>query len=46
MGRVFERMTDIPQAEIEEALHAPQLSLFVFQFADYAAVPRDVAKVF
>ena len=35
--RVFERMTDIPPAEIAAALRSPQLSLFLFQFADYAA---------
>jgi F420-non-reducing hydrogenase small subunit len=35
--RVFERMTDIPPVEIAAALRSPQLSLFLFQFADYAA---------
>jgi F420-non-reducing hydrogenase small subunit len=35
--RVFERMTDIPPAEIAATLRSPQLSLFLFQFADYAA---------
>lgn len=34
--RVFEHMTDVPSEEIEEALRSPQLSLFLFQFADYA----------
>ncbi|MHB1293575.1 MAG: NADH-quinone oxidoreductase subunit B family protein [Anaerolineae bacterium] len=43
--KVFERMTDVPAAEIDAAVRSPQLSLFVFQFADYAAIPRDVKKV-
>ncbi len=43
--RVFERMTDIPSEEIDRELRSPQLALFVFQFADYAVVPRDVEKV-
>jgi len=43
--RVFERMTVIPTSEIEAELRSPGLSLFVFQFADYAAAPRDPAKV-
>lgn len=34
--RVFAHMTDIPEEEIEEALRTPHLSLFLFQFADYA----------
>jgi len=34
--RVFSHMTDIPDDEIETALRSPQLSLFLFQFADYA----------
>jgi hypothetical protein len=29
-------MTEIPEEEIEAALRSPQLSLFLFQFADYA----------
>jgi F420-non-reducing hydrogenase small subunit len=33
--RVFSHMTDIPDEEIEAALRSPQLSLFLFQFADY-----------
>jgi F420-non-reducing hydrogenase small subunit len=50
MARVFARMTDIPADEIDEALRSPQLSLFVFQFADYGdrpvpVVPRNVEKV-
>ncbi len=46
--RVFERMTDIPPEEIREALHSPQLSLFLFQFSDYAGgtrPPRSKDKV-
>lgn len=43
--KVFQRMTDIPEEEIDQAVRSPQLALFVFQFADYAAVPRDVEKV-
>jgi F420-non-reducing hydrogenase small subunit len=39
--RVFERMTDIPPAEIAAALRSPQLSLFLFQFADYAGVDQS-----
>jgi F420-non-reducing hydrogenase small subunit len=34
--RVFEHMTDIPAEQIEASLRSPQLSLFLFQFADYA----------
>ena len=45
MKRVFERMTDIPPDEIDRQLRSPRLALFVFQFSDYAAVPRDVNKV-
>jgi F420-non-reducing hydrogenase small subunit len=46
--RVFSKMTDIPDEEIEAALRSPQLSLFLFQFADYAdvgQVPRDKDQV-
>jgi len=43
--RVFRGMTDIPPDEIDRGLRSPQLALFVFQFADYAAIPRDVKKV-
>ena len=43
--KVFARMTDIPSEEIEAAVRSPQLSLFVFQFADYASRPRDVEKI-
>jgi len=45
---VFERMTDIPPEEIKEALHSPQLSLFLFQFTDYSEggrPPRPKDKV-
>jgi F420-non-reducing hydrogenase small subunit len=35
--RVFEHMTDIQPGEIAAALRSPQLALFLFQFADYAA---------
>ena len=31
-------MTDIPDAEIDAALRSPQLSMFLFQFADYADI--------
>lgn len=34
--RVFSHMTDITEEEIDIALRSPQLSLFLFQFADYA----------
>ena len=34
--RVFSHMTDIPDEELDSALRSPQLSLFLFQFADYA----------
>ena len=43
--KVFARMTDIPPDDIARAVRSPQLALFVFQFADYAARPRDVEKV-
>lgn len=46
--RVFTHMTDIPEEEIEAALRSPQLSLFLFQFADYAGtgqVPRHKDQV-
>jgi F420-non-reducing hydrogenase small subunit len=46
--RVFEHMTDIPSDEIDTALRSLQLSLFLFQFADYAGagqLPRDKDKV-
>lgn len=46
--RVFSHMTDIPDEEIDAALRSPQLSLFLFQFADYAGagqISRDKDKV-
>ncbi len=46
--RVFTHMTDIPEEEIETALRSPQLSLFLFQFADYAEAgqaPRHKEQV-
>ena len=46
--QVFERLTDIPPEEIKEALHSPQLSLFLFQFTDYSEggrPPRPKDKV-
>jgi F420-non-reducing hydrogenase small subunit len=44
--KVFGRMTDIPMQVIDQAVRSPQMSLFVFQFADYAAVPREPEKIF
>jgi F420-non-reducing hydrogenase small subunit len=46
--RVFSHMTDIPDEEIDFALRSPQLSLFLFQFADYAGegqLPRQKEQV-
>ena len=46
--RVFSHMTDIPDEEIDAALRSPQLSLFLFQFADYAGAgqtPRHKEQV-
>lgn len=46
--RVFSHMTDIPDAETDQALRSPQLSMFLFQFADYADIgqaPRPKEKV-
>lgn len=40
--RVFASMTDVPEAEIDEALRSPQLALFLFQFSDYASGDRLV----
>ncbi len=40
--RVFSSMTDVPEAEIDEALRSPQLALFLFQFSDYASGDRLV----
>ena len=45
---IFEHMTDIPPEEVNEALRSPQLSMFLFQFSDYAAgdrPPRSKEKV-
>jgi len=33
--KVFEGMTNVPVQEIQDVLRSPQLSLFLFQFADY-----------
>jgi F420-non-reducing hydrogenase small subunit len=41
--RVFGSMTDIPEPEIDVALRSPQLSLFLFQFSDYAVQERSAA---
>jgi F420-non-reducing hydrogenase small subunit len=46
--RVFSRMTDIPSAEIQDALRSPQMALFLFQFSDYADTehpPRPAEKI-
>lgn len=46
--RVFSKMTDIPDGEVEAALRSPQLSIFLFQFADYGEAgqtPRDKDQV-
>ncbi len=46
--RVFAAMTNIPAAEVREALLSPQLALFLFQFSDYAGLgrpPRPKEKV-
>jgi hypothetical protein len=46
--RVFERITNIPSEEVNEALRSPQLSLFLFQCSDYAGdhrKPRSKDKV-
>jgi len=46
--RIFTHMTDIPEAEIDAALRSPQLSLFLFQFADYleaGQTPRSKEQV-
>jgi len=40
--RVFERMTDIPSDELNDALRSPQLSMFLFQFSDYAGGNRRI----
>jgi F420-non-reducing hydrogenase small subunit len=38
--RIFAAMTDVPDEEIDKALRSPQLSMFLFQFSDYAATGR------
>ena len=46
--RVFATMTDIPVEETKAALRSPHLSLFLFQFSDYASAgrpPRPKEKV-
>jgi F420-non-reducing hydrogenase small subunit len=46
--KVFEKMTNVPSDEIYEVLRSPQLSLFLFQFSDYAGInlpPRPKEKV-
>ncbi|NLS76940.1 MAG: hypothetical protein GXY76_06735 [Chloroflexi bacterium] len=46
--RVFQSLTDVPAAEIEQAARSPQMALFLFQFSDYAGVdrpPRPKEKV-
>lgn len=42
--RVFASMTDVSKEEIDAALRSPQLSLFLFQFADYVARDDKVKK--
>jgi F420-non-reducing hydrogenase small subunit len=45
---IFGHMTDIPPEEVNEALRSPQLSMFLFQFPDYAGgnrLPRSKGKV-
>jgi F420-non-reducing hydrogenase small subunit len=46
--KVFKALTDIPVEEIRVGLRSPQLSLFLFQFSDYAGTgrpPRPREKV-
>ena len=46
--RIFSHMTDVPDEEIDAALRSPQLSLFLFQFADYLSMdqaPREKEQV-
>lgn len=42
--RVFSKMTDIPDDELDEALRSPQLSMFLFQFVDYFGTSRPPRK--
>jgi F420-non-reducing hydrogenase small subunit len=46
--RVFASMTDIPEEELDRELRSPQLSMFLFQFSDYAdtsQLPRPPEKM-
>lgn len=46
--RVIGTLTDIPAAEVEQALRSPHLALFLFQFSDYSGpgrTPRPKEKV-
>jgi F420-non-reducing hydrogenase small subunit len=46
--RVIGTLTDIPAAEVEQALRSPHLALFLFQFSDYSGsgrAPRPKEKV-
>jgi F420-non-reducing hydrogenase small subunit len=46
--RIFSHMTDVPDEEIDTVLRSPQLSLFLFQFADYLDLdqsPRQKEQV-
>lgn len=46
--RVLRAMTDVPDEQIRSELQSPQLSLFLFQFADYDGLgraPRPKGKV-
>lgn len=48
MMKVFSHMTDIPDEEIDAAFRSPQISLFIFQFADYLGMdqkPRQKEQV-
>jgi F420-non-reducing hydrogenase small subunit len=42
--RIFSKMTDIPDEELDAALRSPQLSMFLFQFSDYFDTDRPVHK--
>lgn len=39
--RIFKALTNIPEEEIDAALHSPQLALFLFQFSDYSGQDRS-----
>ena len=48
MMKVFSHMTDVPDEDINAAFRSPQISLFIFQFADYLGMgqkPRQKEKV-